>query len=386
VEPVTILYVIGTLDVGGAENQLVQLVSRLDRRRFRPVICALSSGGPHAEALAAAAVPVHIVGFRGLNRGIWTLLHLPRILAALRGVVRLMRTERPAIVHGVLFWAYVIGTFAARRASVPIVVASRRSLGIFKAAKPHYLWLERLTNRRTNLLVANSKAVKQDVIAREGVPAARIRVVYNGIDVERYERQASPQLRAELGIPSGVRVVAVVANLIHYKGHRFLLMAFQRIRASRAGAVLLLAGDGPCRPDLERQAAELGIVETVRFLGTRRDIPELLAVSDVAVLPSLEEGFPNAVLEAMAAGRPVVASAVGGIPEAVVHGETGLLVPPGDPAALAEAIMDVLGDPPRAERMGRAGKLQVNARFGMGRMVAETEAIYEDLLGAVRHR
>jgi glycosyltransferase involved in cell wall biosynthesis len=385
VEPVKILYVIGTLDIGGAEQQLVQLVSRLDRRRFRPVVCSLASGGPYADTLAAAGVPVRIVGFRGLNRGIWTLRYLPRILAELRGLVTLIRAERPAIVHGFLFWAYVIGTFAARRAAVPIVVASRRSLGCFKAAKPHYLWLERLANRRTNLLVANSEAVKQDVMVREGVPSARIRVVYNGIDAERYERRARPQMRAELEIPAGAPVVGVVANLIHYKGHRFLLQAFQRVHAWRPGTVLLLAGDGPCRPELERLAEELGIVEMVRFLGTRRDIPELLAATDVVVLPSLEEGFPNAVLEAMAAGKPVVASAVGGIPEAVVHEATGLLVPPGDPTALAEAILAVVGDPARAEQMGRAGQARAKDRFGMERMVTETEAIYEELLGAARH-
>ena len=384
-EPVKILYVIGTLDVGGAEHQLVQLVSRLDCRRFRPVVCALSSGGPYTEALAAAGVPVHIVGFRGLNRGLWTPCYLRRILAELRGLVTLIRTERPTIVHGFLFWAYVIGTFAARKARVPIVVASRRSLGCFKTGKPHYHWLEHLANRRTNLLVANSEAVKQDVMVREGVPGARIRVVYNGIDAERYERTATPQLRAELGIPSGTQVVGVVANLIHYKGHRFLFQAYQRIRASCASTMLLLAGDGPCRPELERLAAELGIVDRVRFLGTRRDIPELLALTDVVVLPSLEEGFPNAVLEAMAAGKPVVASAVGGIPEAVVHGETGLLVPSGDAATLAGAILDLLGDPARAQRMGHAGQERVREQFGMEQMVEGMEAIYEELLGAVRY-
>lgn len=379
-QPVTILFIIGTLDVGGAEGQLVQLVTRLDRRRFRPVVCALSEGGPYAAVLSTAGVPVRIVGFRGLKRGIRNPLSFPKVAAEFWRLVRLIRSERPTIVHGLLFWAYVLGTFAAKAAGVSILVASRRSLGCFKAAKPHYLWLERRANRRTDLLVANSEAVKQDVIAQEGVAAAKIRVIYNGIDADRYARPADRVLRETLGISADAQVVGVVANLIHYKGHRILLEACRRVRAVRPDVRVLLIGDGPCRVELEQRAVALELGDMVRFLGSRRDIPELLAEIDLAALPSLEEGFPNAVLEAMAAGKPVVASRVGGVPEAVVDGATGLLVPPGEPESLAGAILALLDDPRRAEAMGRAGRQRVVERFGMARMVEETQTIYEELL------
>ncbi len=384
-KPVKILYLIGTLERGGTEGQLVELATRLDPNRFRPVVCSLSLGGPYVETLREAGVPVHIVGFRGFKHGLWTVLYLPRIAEELRRLTRLMRAEQPAIVHGFLFWAYIIGTFAAKAVRVPIVVASRRSLGWFKAQKPHYLRLERLANRWTDLLVANSEAVKQDVMARERMPSAKIRVVYNGIDADRYARPPDPILREELGIPAGAPVIGVVANLIHYKGHLVLLEACRRIREARPDTRVLLVGEGPCRKELHRRAANLGVAEMVCFLGSRRDVPELLAQISVAALPSLEEGFPNAVLEAMAAGKPVVASRVGGVPEAVRHGETGLLVPPGDPDALAEGLLALLADPKRAAVMGRAGKERARVQFDMDRMVREMEAIYEELLSAARH-
>ncbi len=377
----TILYMIGTLDRGGTEGQLMELATRLDARRFRPVVCSLSSGGPHAETLSAAGIPVRVIGFRGLKRGIWNPLSLPKIVKEFGELVRFVRLQRPAIVHSFLFWAYILGTYAARAAGVPTIISSRRGLGHFKAKKPHYLLLERLANRWTNLLVANSEAVKQDVITQEGVAAAKIRVVYNGIDADRYMQPHDPNLRRELGLPIGVPVVGVVANFIHYKGHRVFLDACCRLRAARPDARFLLIGDGPCRAELERRTIELKLGEAVRFLGSREDIPELLAQINIAALPSMEEGFPNAVLEAMAAGIPVVASRVGGVPEAIVDGSTGFLVTPGEPEELAGSILALLNDPARAEAMGRAGRRRVVERFGITRMVEETQAIYEELLG-----
>ena len=384
-ERITVVYLIGTLDRGGTEGQLVELVTRLDRRRFRPVVCSLSSGGPHAEALRAAGIPVHVIGFRGFKRGLWTLLFLPRIAAELWRLVRLLRVERPAIVHGFLFWAYVIGAFAARAAGVPVVIASRRSLGLFKADKRHHLWLERLANRWTHLLVANSEAVKQDVMAQERVAGPKIRVVYNGIDTAQSAPPPDPALRERLGISPNAPILEVVANLIEYKGHRFFLEACRLVHAARPDARVLLIGEGPCRRELERRTAEIGLEGMVHLLGSRGDVPALLALADLLVLPSLQEGFPNAVLEAMAAGKPVVASRVGGVSEAVIHGSTGLLVPPGDPAALAGAILELLDDPARAAAMGRAGRERTAERFGMARMVEETQEIYEELLHAAGH-
>lgn len=376
--PVKIVYIIGTLDFGGSERQLIRLVIGLDRSRFHPVVCCLSRRGPLADELAQHGVKVEIVSFRGLT----ILRDLPQVILRFRRLVLLFREEKPDILHGFLFWAYILGTYAAKLASVPIVLASRRGLGHFKADKPHYLFLERLANRLTDLIVANAEAVKQDVLRQELVEPSKVRVVYNGIDPSPYVLTADPALRASLGVPEAARVVGVVANLIPYKGHRDFLHACRAIRQRQAGITFLLIGDGPCRGALEGLARELGLEKDVRFLGTRRDIPQLLALMDVVVLPSLEEGFPNAILEAMAAGKPVVATRVGGVPEAVIHGETGLLIPPRDPQALADAILLLLADRPLADAMGRAGRDRVAKNFGLDRMIRETEALYEELLAA----
>ena len=376
--PVKILYIIGTLDFGGSERQLIRLVIGLDRSRFHPVVCCLSRRGPLADELAQHGVKVEIVSFRGLT----ILRDLPQVLLRFRRLVWLFREEKPDILHGFLFWAYILGTYAAKLAGVPIVLASRRGLGHFKADKPHYLFLERLANRLTDLIVANAEAVKQDVLRQELVEPSKVRVVYNGIDPSPYVFTADPALRASLGVPEAARVVGVVANLIPYKGHRDFLHACRAIRQRQAGITFLLIGDGPCRGELEGLARDLGLEKDVRFLGTRRDIPQLLALMDVVVLPSLEEGLPNAILEAMAAGKAVVATQVGGVPEAVVQGETGLLVPPGDPQALADAVLLLLADRPLAEAMGRAGRDRVAKMFGLDRMIRETEALYQEVLAA----
>jgi glycosyltransferase involved in cell wall biosynthesis len=202
------------------------------------------------------------------------------------------------------------------------------------------------------------------------------------VDPSRYAVPAEPGLRASLGIPAEAKTIGVVARLIAYKGHRFFLQACQEIKRRHPRATFLLIGDGPEAGSLAALSRQLGLQEAVRFLGTRSDIPQLLSLLDVVALPSLEEGFPNVVLEAMAAGKPVVATRVGGTPEAVIHRETGLLVPPKDPRALADAILEVLDDPQRANAMGQAGCERVRKAFDLSRMVQEIEALYEELIAA----
>lgn len=373
---VKIAYVIGTLDLGGSERQLVALAKGLDRSRFLPVVFCLTATGPLVADLEEAGVQVRCFGLRGLK--VWR--NPIRVARCLLAFFADLKKEKPEIVHGLLFHAYVPAAFFGRIARVLIVITSRRSLGHFKAGKPHYLLAERLANRMTDLIVANSEAVKRDVIRQEKVEPSKIRVIYNGIEPSLYNVPPDPTLRASLGVPEKTKVVGVVANLIHYKGHRFFLQACHEVKRKIPEVRFLLIGDGPLRRELEGLAAALSLEKDVLFLGSRQDIPELLALMDVAVLPSLEEGFPNAVLEAMAAGKPVVATRVGGIPEAVIHGETGLLVQPKDPQALADAILALLDDPQLAEEMGRAGQERVKKEFSLDRMIREMEGLYEELL------
>ena len=373
-----ILYVIGTLDVGGTEGQLVQLVTHLNPKRFEPVVCCLSSSGPFARLLHEAGIPVEVIGFRGFHP--FRYPHVWGVVSRLVRLIRFVRGERPLIVHSFLFWAYILGTYAAKLARVPVIIASRRGLGHFKEGKVHHLFLERIANRLTNVILANSEAVKADVVRQERVAPSMVRVIYNGIDPSLHENRTTSESRAALGIPDGGLVISVVARLFDYKGHEFFLRACCEISRRWPATTFLLIGDGPLRGRLEELARTFGLEQNVRFLGTRSDVPELLALTDVVVLPSLEEGFPNAVLEAMAAGKPVVATRVGGIPEAIVDEKTGLLVPAGDAASLAAAIGRLMEDPGRRTFMGAAGRQRVHERFGLSKMVAEMEALYEERL------
>jgi glycosyltransferase involved in cell wall biosynthesis len=316
-----------------------------------------------------------VLNLRRYGRGdgyVRTTVHLINSIWQLYGAIR--RT-RPQIVHGVLFWAYVLGTYAARAARVPVVVASRRSLGLFKAHKPVYLFLERLADRWTDLFVANSDAVRIDTIERENIDPERIVVVRNGIDLSRFTGD-EPVAAGDLG---GRPRVIVVSNLIHYKGHEFFLRAWPAVRARFPSATALLVGDGPMREQLEMIARDLGIGESVRFLGTRQDVPALLARVDLCVHPSLQEGYSNAILEAMAAGCPVVATRVGGNVEAIVDGETGILVQSENADALAGGMLRLLSDPALAAELGSRAAAVIRRSFDIHAVVAAYENIYARL-------
>ena len=370
-----VVYVIGALDVGGAEGQLIALAQGLDSARFEPVIVCLAQAGALAGRIERGRVRLESVALRGLSP--WR--QPGQILARFGRLVRFLRRERPDVVHGFLFHGYVLGTAVARLCRVPVVVQSRRSLGIFKAGRPHYVALERLATRFTDMVVANSEGVREDAIRREGLPRGKTLVIYNGVDAHAVV-PPDPDLVKAL---EGARpVVGVVANLIGYKGHRFFLEAWSTVLRAHPAAVALLVGDGPLRAELEALVRERGLGASVRFLGARPDVTAILSLVDLVVHPSLQEGFSNAILEAMAAGKPVVATAVGGSPEAIADGETGLLVPPEDSAALAGAMLRLLGEPGTAARMGEAARRRAATEFGMARMVEQYEALYERLVSA----
>lgn len=373
--PLKILYIVPTLDRGGSERQLVELAKGLNRERFVPVVCCLSQEGPLQPELIQSGIKVKTVPMRGLS----VPYDLMKVIRRFGELVEFMRWERPELVHGFLFHGYILGAFAARLARVPIVISSRRSLGRFKAHKRHYLFLERIANRLTDLVIANSDAVRQDVIRQERLPAEKVMVIHNGLELSRFCVPPDERLRQSLQLSDGAPVVGIVANFIHYKGHDCFLESWSWVLRSFPDGVAILVGDGPLRRPLETKVEAMGLSKRVRFLGSRQEVPALLALMDLVVHPSLEEGLPNAVLEAMAAGKPVVAAAVGGNPEAVVHGETGLLVPPGDSQALSRAMLWLLEHPAEAARYGEAGRRRVGERFGLSPMLRQYEAAYERL-------
>ena len=362
---------IGQLNLGGTEKQVTLLAEGLRRRGIDArglVMCAL---GEHAAHLRAAGVPVVELGFQ---RGASTPGMLWRNLRAFGRLVRYLRRERPAVLHAFLFHSYVTAAPAARLGRVPVLVAGRRSMGDFKGGRWSVLALERWVTRMTDLLIANARAVAADARDEEGVPAEKVTVIYNALPDEAFE----PAVPSIVETPSPV--VLCVANLKPYKGHSYLLDAAGMLRGRGHDITLLCAGDGPERVDLERRADRLGV--DARFLGARTDIHRLLARADAFVLPSLTEGLSNAVMEAMAAARPLVATSVGGTPELVQDGIHGLLVPPEDPAALAAGILAVLRDPDRAARLARAAHARIESTFRLDQLVSRIDRLYGEIIGA----
>ncbi|HEX5473905.1 MAG TPA: glycosyltransferase [Vicinamibacterales bacterium] len=338
---------LSSFDAGGTERQMVRLIRGLDPAVFEVHAACFRAEGPWlAEAAACAAsiaeFPIH--GFR--SRESW------------RQVVAFARWCRAREITAVVtsdFYTNVLGLAGAALARVPIRLAGRREINTDKTIAK--LILQRAAYALAHRVVANADAGAAR-LRREGVRRSRIRVVPNEIEVPDGPARS----------PRPIARVLTVANLRAEKGHDVLIDAVARV--SRATVAFDLAGDGPCRSALEARARARGVADRVRFLGHRDDVPQLLAQADAFVLPSRTEAFPNGLVEAMAAGLPVIASGVGGISELVEDGVTGLLVPPGDPGALAAAVDRLAADPQAAWAMGAAARRLVVERYAAPRMVS----------------
>ncbi len=368
--PVDVLYLITELNViGGAEKLMPRFLAHFDRNRFTPAVACLYGGdGPIADDIRALDIPVTDLGMTAKWR-----------LDALWRLYRLLRHERPVILHTSMFHANLSGRVLGRLAGVPIIITWRHSPSIGGALRE---LLNRWTVRLDDRIVATCELVRQIEIEHAQVPSDKVITIYNGIDMERSAASplAATRIRQAFNIPADALLLGSVGRMHRSKDFGNLLTAMVQVRKRIPAVWLLLVGDGELRSELESRAQTLGLSSVVTFTGIRDDVPDILAALDIFVLPSRWEGLPLVVLEAMAAGLPVVATAVGGTPEVVVDGVTGLLVPPRDPAALAQAITRLLRNPDLRRKMGRAGRERVTEHFSVEQMVRKTESLYEQLL------
>jgi glycosyltransferase involved in cell wall biosynthesis len=300
---------------------------------------------------------------------------------------RYLRKHEIDVVHAHDFYTNVFGMAAAALARVPVRIASRRE----SAVRPESQRLvERSAYRMAHAVVANCEDVRQQLI-REGVPAQKVRTVYNGLDVARVQPVQTDrrEMLNSLELPEQARFVTIMANMrAHvwnpepacYKDHPTFLRAAKRVHDSVPEAAFIIAGEGELMEATKELARSLGIADRTFFIGRCTDVGSVLSISDVCVLSSSSEGFSNAILEYMAAGRPVVATDVGGAREAIVHGETGYLVPTGDHDQLAEHVVELLSDPESARSMGEAGRRRVNEKFSSGKQLQNVESLYNELL------
>jgi len=371
-----ILHVIPTMDVGGAQRQLLYVLSGLPRDRFRSEVAILYEAGAWARELDRLGIVWGAVRAKHVKdaRAVWR-------------VSRLIKRRRFDVVFTWMFDANTMGRAAAFLAGQRRVIASVRNLETWK--RPRHIAVDRLLARWTWCIVANSHASMRYAARQARIPASRFRVIHNGIDTARFARDRHPSrcrsarrtVRAEFHVPARAPLLIMVARLHPQKGLARLFAAMRDILHERPEARLLLVGDGPLRVSLRKQVEDFGMAERVLFAGGREDVPSLLWAADVFVLPSLREGMPNAVLEAMAAGLPVVATRVGGTPECVADGESGLLVPPDDSHALAHAVLRLLGSARMRARLGAAARERVCAHFGTERLVQRMTALLDEAGG-----
>lgn len=360
------------MSVGGTEMNAVRTAERLDRERFRLSVVTLRGEGPLAARYERIGIPVVRFPIHSL--------YAPGTVRQAVRLARFLRTERVSIVHCHDQYSNVFTTLSARLAGVPAVLASKRWLH----SSARYRIVNGIGFRAATRVLANSDMVAESLVHDDHLAKRRIAVIPNFVDDEAFVPPSSGERAAwvrELRLEHATPIIGIVASLLPIKDHATLFRATHILARRRPGLGLVVVGSGPMLDELQTLATQLGIASNVRFAGLRPQTPSFHHLFDVSVLSSVSEGFPNSLLEAMAAARPIVATAVGGVRDAVRDGENGLLVPPGDPERLATAIAALIEDPERAAAMGRAGARRARAEFEARVVVGALERLYAELLG-----
>jgi len=368
--PRTVVHIAGSFGVGGTERQLIVLLRGLDRSRWRPrVICFRKTG--------ALLESIQRLGFDPIEIELESTLMTPNTALAILRVASRLRAEGAEVVHCHDLYSVLLGVPAARLVGLP-VIASRRDLGHHVTALQRPFL--RLALRSATMVLANAATVGAHLERDDGIAASRIAIVPNGIDVAIFDAAARSLAAPAPVADGGPPTVLTIARMTYpAKGHDDLLRAAMLVRR-RADVRFVLVGDGPREPEVRRLAAELGIADHVHFLGRRADVPALIRRADVVCHPSRLEGLPNAVMEAMAASRPIVATTAGGTPELVQDGIHGLLVPPQNPEALAEKILALLCDRARGEALGAAARQRIEGHFSVEALIGRVDSLYRKLL------
>ncbi len=385
---VKIARIIARLNIGGPSIHVVNLHKGLSSDRFNSILVTGSLNPGEGSMLEYAqekgvqplAVP-EMVGEASLRL---------RDLKALWMLYRILQAERPHIVHTHTAKAGFLGRLAARMAGVPVIVHTYHGHVLNGYYGPVKSWLlkmmERGLARITDRLVAVSELVKKDLIAYGVAPPEKISVIPLGFDLEPFFdcESLKGEFRSELELGPGDQLVGILGRIFPIKNHRLFLESAAQIAQQESNVHFVIVGDGVLRSEMEKYAQDLGIDQRVFFTGWRRDLPRIYADLDLLVVSSNNEGTPVSAIEAMASGCPVVATRVGGLPDVVQDRETGYLVPPKQPQALAAAILKLIRNSKKAEQMGRSAQLSVEKRFSLDRLLRDTENLYEELLTSNR--
>lgn len=364
-DKITVFHLIGALRVGGAERQLASIAPAFDRDRFRIIVGTVQPGGGLRDAFQGTGVPVVCLNYR-------TRYFIPAVLR----LALLLRREKVDVLHTHMYHASWYGRIAGLFARVPVMITTDHGHDPWK--KRRQIAFERYMLRHTALRVAVSEDVAKTLKARESVPDEKLLVIANAVDSARFRAGETERnsVRNELGLTDKTLLVGNVARLVEPKALHVLIEAMALLSKTIPRARLVIVGEGPLKGDLERCASDLGVSDRVTFTGARLDIPAVLAAIDIFALSSKREGLPVSLLEAMAAGKAIVTTRVGGIPEVVSDHQEALLVEPNNPAALAAAMSELASDPDLASRLGRQAAAKAGAEYSVAATVQKLEEVY----------
>jgi glycosyltransferase involved in cell wall biosynthesis len=368
-QPINILHVISKLPVGGVENQLFMVLRKYDRGKLCPHVCSLSDKGEIGKEIEDYGIEVIPLN-KLKHRFDWTIV---------KDIYNLIKTRNVKIIRTHQYHANLYGRLAAWLARVPCIVASVHNVYTIDR-KFHRRLINNFLARCSDVVVAVSETVKKDVLTYDGLPDNRVRVIYNGIDTERFLNLDGSLIRSAFGISSEAPVVGTVGRLTLQKGQKYLLDAVSMLKEKFHQIVLLIIGDGPMRDELENHIRSLGIDKNVILLGTRRDIPQLLSAMDIFVLPSLWEGLPNALIEAMAAGKAIIATDIPPIREIINSEKIGILVPVKDSKAIGSSIELLLNNKTLTDNFGKSAKDRAFSYFNIETTVDRYINLFEGIL------
>jgi glycosyltransferase involved in cell wall biosynthesis len=372
-----IAYVVAALRPGGAERQMLTLAERLPKDLFHVSFLVLSGPAEYDERGASAGATIRHVGAAPAADAFGP----SKVLRRLRKTATFVKTAREGRYDIIDAWLYPFDVLAAVSrpfTRVPVVISGRRNLDPHESFGRAGGIVDSIADRMTDMVVANSTAAADYALAHERLDPAKVRIIRNGVELPSPER-VDRGIRQELGFEDDQLVIGCVANYLPVKRHDLLIEAFASVVKSFPNARLALVGDGPMRPAMEARIMAEGLDKRTRLVGSVADAPSIIGAFDIAVQASRSEGLPNALLEAAAAGLPIVATAAGGTSEIVRDGDTGLLVPIEDPAALASALLRALTDAELRRRLGGSARARVATVFAMDRFVSEFADLYREL-------
>jgi glycosyltransferase involved in cell wall biosynthesis len=370
-EKINILHIYQNSKIGGVQQQLLSLLKAYNRERFNPIFCCLGPKqemGKEIEGIGIEFISLNKLRYNRFSPGIVLELH------------RLMKIKQIHVVRTHRYRSNLYGRLAAFSSGVPVIIASVHD-NYRTDKRPNRRIMNRILSKITDKIVAVSEDVKEDIIRYDRIDPSKLQVIPNGIDVERFNPEKNTSnIRKEFPLEEDDIVIGFIGRIVPAKGLEYLLNALPYLKEEFKSIKLLIIGEGSLVEKLKEKAKKNNIFDNILFTGVRRDIPEILASIDIFVMPSTAEGLPNSLLEAMAMGKPVVATEVGGIPELIKNGRSGLLVPPKNPEALATAIRDLISNDQLAAKMGQAARNFVMNNHSIVKIAQKWQTLYLSIL------